>query len=102
MSTDEKILNAIESLKADVQQQGKQLAALQADMKGLHTKVDTLDKKGDTLEVRIEAVHAYQKQAHTEIMDCLYESNESTGRSQKALEKRIERIEKHLGLSPLK
>jgi len=35
-------------------------------------------------------------------MDTLFESNELNGRAQKALEKRIERIEKHLGLPPLK
>ena len=35
-------------------------------------------------------------------MDSLYESNEITGQAQKALEKRIEQIEKHLGLPPLK
>jgi hypothetical protein len=35
-------------------------------------------------------------------MDSLFESNETTGHAQKVLEKRIERIEKHLGLPPLK
>jgi hypothetical protein len=75
--------------------QATQLAALQADVKGLHGKVDTV-------ELKVETVHAYQKQAHDEIMDKLFESNEISGRAQQALEKRIERIEKHLGLPPLK
>jgi len=35
-------------------------------------------------------------------MDKLFESNEITGQAQNALEKRIARIEKHLGLPPLK
>jgi uncharacterized protein YlxW (UPF0749 family) len=80
-NSDEKILKALEDLQADV--------------KGLHGKVDAL-------ELKVEAIHDYQKQAHTEIMEHLIESNEITGHAQKILEKRVERIEKHLGLPPLK
>jgi hypothetical protein len=43
-----------------------------------------------------------QKQAHDEIMGHLIDSTEIAGRDQKILEKQIERIEKHLGLPPLK
>lgn len=116
MNTDEKILKALgdlqvgqKALQADVQKQGKQieglievqqkqgthLEALQADVKGLHGKVDTV-------ELKVEAIHVYQKHAHDEIMEHLIESNEIAGRDQKILEKRIDRIEKHLGLPPLK
>ena len=123
MTTDEKIVQVLEALqegqkelRADVasikdvqqkqgkhieglidvqQKQGKQLEALQADVKTLHGKVDTV-------ELKVEAIHAYQKQAQAEIMDKLFESNEITGHAQNALEKRIARIEKHLGLPPLK
>jgi peptidoglycan hydrolase CwlO-like protein len=116
MSTDENILKAIEGLQADVtsikdvqQKQGKQIEGLQTYMNGLYAKVDSLDKKVgtldmkvDSLELRIEAVHVYQKQAHKEIMDSLFESNEVNSHAQKALEKRVDRIEKHLGLPPLK
>jgi uncharacterized protein YlxW (UPF0749 family) len=85
---DEKILKALEDLQAGQK-------ALQADVKGLHGKVDTV-------ELKVEAIHAYQKQAHDEIMDKLFESNEITGHAQQKLEKRVERIEKHLGLPPFK
>jgi peptidoglycan hydrolase CwlO-like protein len=116
MNADEKILKALEDLQAgqkalqvdvstikDVQQnQDKRLEALetgqqalQADVKGLHGKVDTV-------EIKVEAVHAYQKQAHDEIMEYLIESNEITGKDQQKLEKRVDRIEKHLDLPPLK
>ncbi len=75
---------------------------LQADVKGLKTDVKSLDAKVDAVELKVEAIHAYQKQAQAEIMDKLFESNEITGHAQNALEKRIARIEKHLGLPPLK
>ena len=123
MNTDGKILKVLEDLQAgqkalqadvasikDVQQkqgeqlekQGKQIEALQADVKGLKTDVKSLDAKVDAVELKVEAIHAYQKQAQAEIMDKLFESNEITGHAQNALEKRIARIEKHLGLPPLK
>ena len=88
MSTNEKILKALENLQADV-------TALRSGQK-------TLEAGQQALEVKAEAIHDYQKKAHTEIMDSLFESNETTGHAQKALKKRIERIEKHLGLPPLK
>src|SRR5947209_8159240 len=112
MNTDEKILKTLgdlqagqKALQADVQKQGKQieglievqqkqgtqLVILQADVKGLHGKVDTV-------ELKVEAVHAYQD----EIMEHLIESNEINGQAQTELETRIDRIEMHLGLPPLK
>jgi hypothetical protein len=107
--TDEKILKKLDelqagqqALQADVQQQGKRLEAveagqklIQADVKGLHGKVDTV-------ELKVEATQAYQKQAHTEIMDSLFQSNELTGKAQQKLEEQVEHIKKHVGLPPLK
>jgi gas vesicle protein len=55
-----------------------------------------------TVDRKEEAILDYQKKAHTEIMDRLYESNEANGQEQQRLERHIERIEKHLGLPPLK
>jgi outer membrane murein-binding lipoprotein Lpp len=109
MNTDEKILKALEDLQAGQN-------TLQADVKGLKSDVtaikdvqqkqgkrlETLEAGQQTLDHKVEAIHAYQKQAHNEIMEHLIESNEIAGRDQKILEKRIERIEKHLGLPPLK
>lgn len=88
MNTNEKILKALEDLQTDV-------TVLRSGQK-------TLETGQQALEVKAEAIHDYQKKAHTEILDSLFESNETTGHAQKALEKRIERIEKHLGLPPLK
>ena len=66
------------------------------------TVEERLNGKINTVDTKVEAVHAYQKQAHNEIMEHLIESNEINGQAQDILEKRIERIEKHLGLPPLK
>ena len=66
------------------------------------TVEERLNGKINTVDRKVEAVHAYQKQAHNEIMEHLIESNEINGQAQDVLEKRIERIEKHLGLPPLK
>ena len=100
MNNDEKIvqkvIQALEALqegqkaiRADVRKQGKQLEALNAEVKGLSGKVDTV-------ELKVETIHAYQIKAHDEIMDHLFVSNEANGQVQKELEKRIARIEKHL------
>jgi hypothetical protein len=115
-NNDEKILKALGDLQVDIkgvksdittikdvqqkqgkqfEQQGKHLQTLEAGQKTLETGQQTLDHKA-------EAIHAYQKQAHDEIMGTLFDSNEIVGRDQKILEKRIARIEKHLGLPPLK
>lgn len=109
MTTDEKILKTLEDLQAGQR-------ALQTDVKTLNGKVDNLEadvtsvkdvqqKQGiqlDNVELKVEAIHEYQKKAHTEIMEHLIESNEINGQEQQELEKRITRIEKHLGLPPLK
>jgi len=130
MTTDEKIVQALEALQEgqkalqsevktltsnvatikDVQQkQGKDIAALKtgqaqqgAQLLLLQGGVKTLHGKVDTVELKVEAIHEYQKKSQAEIMDSLFESNEMAGHAQKALEKRVARIEKHLGLSPLK
>ena len=70
--------------------------------KRLSEKINIVDIKVEAMDTKVEAVHAYQKQAHNEIMEHLIESNEINGQAQDVLEKRIERIEKHLGLPPRK
>src|SRR5207244_7284549 len=108
MNADEKILKALEDLQSgqkalqadvstmkDVQQkQGKRLEVLEAGQVVLQADVKGLNGNVDTVEVKVEAIHAYQKQAHAEIMEHLIESNEINGHAQQVLEKRIERIEK--------
>jgi hypothetical protein len=102
MSIDEKILKMLEDIRADVQKQGEHLEAVQADVTVLRAGQKTLEAGQQALDLKVETTHEYQKKAHTEIMDSLFESNEINGHVQQALEKRIARIEKHLGLPPLK
>lgn len=78
----------VTALKDDQQNQGKRLTALEAGQIALDLKVET--------------VHDFQKKAHTEIMGHLIDTTEISGRDHKALEKRVERIEKHLDLPPVK
>jgi chaperonin cofactor prefoldin len=67
------------------------LESLEAGHKELHGKVDTI-------ELKVETIHDYQKQAHDEIMEKVFESNEINGQEQKALEKRIEVLEENAGI----
>jgi peptidoglycan hydrolase CwlO-like protein len=99
----------ISVLKSDVAtikdvQQGhtKRLETLEAGQVMLQADVKGLTRKVDTVELKTEAIHNYQKQAHTEIMGHLIDTIEIEARDKKILEKRIARIEKHLGLPPLK
>jgi uncharacterized protein YbaP (TraB family) len=115
-NNDEKTLKALENLQTNVTalQAGQKALetgqkALQADVTAIKDvqqkqgkRLETLEAGQQTLDHKVEAIHTYQKQAHDEIMEHLIESNEIAGRDQKILEKRIERIEKHLGLPPLK
>lgn len=71
------------------------------DVELFEMKVAVLDEKVTTLDMQLEAVLAYQKKAHAEIMEKLVESNELNGQEVKQLEKRAERIEKHLDLPSL-
>jgi uncharacterized phage infection (PIP) family protein YhgE len=107
--TDEKILKALEDLRNDVTGIKTNVGGLKADVavlrggqKTLEAGQKTLESGQQALDLKVEAMHAYQKQAHDEIMGHLIDSTEIAGRDQKILEKRIERIEKHLGLPPLK
>jgi hypothetical protein len=59
-----------------------------------------LEQKVDTVELKVEAINTYQKQAQTEIMEHLIDSNEANGQAQEHLEQEIEVIKKHVGLPP--
>src|SRR5687768_8862775 len=91
MSNDENILKALGDLQADVtaikdvqQKQGKHLEALEVGQKAIQDDVKGLHGKVDTVEIKVEVVHTYQKQAHDEIMDNLFQSNELTGQAQQS------------------
>jgi hypothetical protein len=94
-NNDEKILKVLEDLRADV-------TGIKADVAVLRDGQKTLEAGQQILELKVEAIHAYQKQAHNEIMGHLIDITEIEERDKKILEKRIARIEKHLGLPPLK
>jgi hypothetical protein len=107
--TDEKILIKLDelqagqqALRADVQQQGKRLEALETGQAALQAGQKTLESGQQALELKVEAIHAYQKQAHHEIMESLFQSNEITGKAQQKLAEQVEQIKKHVGLPPLK
>jgi hypothetical protein len=62
--------------------------------------------EGERLDRKIEASLAFTKQAHAEIMEALFKSNkvnrqdiEVNGQEIKALEKRVDRLEEHAGLT---
>jgi hypothetical protein len=87
----------------------KKLAGLEQGQQGLKQVVERVETGQGQLrediknvDLKVDVVLDYQKKAHTEIMERLFESNEANGQEQQRLEKRIERIEKHLGLPPLK
>jgi seryl-tRNA synthetase len=106
MTDADKILQAIEELKAGqrvlqvgqqtlqatVEKQGKAIAGLQEGQK-------TLREGQKTLELKVETFHAEQKQANEEIIRIFHNIEEI---NQEEIEKRVERIERHLNLPPLK
>src|SRR4051812_37454080 len=98
MPDTDKILQTLDRLEAgqkalqsSVEQQGKGLETLQTDVKGLSGRMDDLDLK-------IEAFHTEQKQANEEIIRIFHNIEEI---NQKEIEKRVERIERHLNLPPV-
>jgi hypothetical protein len=116
MNANERILKALEdlqvgqkALQADVatikdtqQKQGERLDTLESGQKALQADVKELHRKVDNVEVKAEAIHEYQVKAHGEIMGIVTDISEINGQEQTLLEKRIERIEKHLELPPMK
>jgi tetrahydromethanopterin S-methyltransferase subunit G len=91
-----------QALQTTVEHQGKQLANLQSDVTTLKTDVKGLHGRMDTLELKVEAFHSEQKQANDEILRIIVDASDANGEDHKALEKRVDRIEKHLDLPPVK
>src|ERR1700737_1365036 len=56
-------------------------------------KVETLDKKVNTLDLKVATLHELNKQAHSEIVDMLVESNDINGKQLKELEERMDALE---------
>jgi chromosome segregation ATPase len=94
------------TLQASVERQGKQLTALQDTVENQSKAIAALQERQkalqagqQTLELKVEAFHAEQKQANDEIIQIFHNIE---GINQKEIEKRVERIERHLNLPPLK
>ena len=51
--------------------------------------------------MKVETLREANEKAHAEIMEKLVESNELNGQQLRKLEKRVDRIEKHLDFSTL-
>ena len=67
------------------------------DLEQIAKLLEPLKKGQETLELKIETVHAFNKKAHTQIMDVLVESGEinyqELKKELKELKKRIEQLE---------
>ena len=74
-------------------QEGQKQQRRQLDIIGL--KVDTLQKQLETVDLKVENVHAYQQKAHEWLMEHITNISDVIWQE---LTKRIERREKHLGL----
>jgi uncharacterized phage infection (PIP) family protein YhgE len=94
------------TFQATVERQGKQLTALQDTVENQSKAIAVLQEGQkalqagqQTLELKVEAFHAEQKQANDELIRIFHNIEEI---NHKEIEKRVERIERHLNLPPLK
>jgi hypothetical protein len=87
----DKLLETLTQVRDDIRGLKTDIAVLQGGQK-------TLEAGQQALDLKIEAVHAYQKQAHTEIMGHVIDTSDMSEHDHKALETRVERIKKHLDL----
>ncbi len=72
------------------------IGKLSERMKDLEISHSHIEQKLEDVDLKIEAIRAFNKKAHAEIMDILTESNETNGQDIKRLEKRVQKIEEHL------
>jgi chromosome segregation ATPase len=101
----EKILKVVEALREDVTAIKTDVTALQSDVTAIKhgqqnqgKRLTALEAGQIALDLKVEAIHAYQKQTHTEIMEHLIDSNEVAGKAQRTLEEQVAQIKKHVGL----
>jgi hypothetical protein len=107
MNDFQKILQMLEALQDDVAGIKTAVTALQSDVTTIKDvqqqegkRLTALEAGQIALDLKVEAVHAYQQQAHTEIMGHVIDTSDLSEHDHKALVKRVERIEKHLDLPP--
>ena len=88
----EKIGKLIEPLRAQLYEQGAAIQTLKTDVKNVDRKLETLDGK-------VAAVHEFNKKAHAETMKILLDTGEINYHELKkevnALKKRVEELETH-------
>ena len=99
MTDMDKILQALAGLQQTVEKQGKQLTALQDTVENQSKAIAELQTGQKTLELKVEAFRAEQKQANDEIIRIFHNIEEI---NHKEIEKRVERMERRLNLTPLK
>src|SRR4051794_6985130 len=87
------------TLQTTVEHQGNQLTSLQLTVEKQGEAVKELQEGQKTLELKVEVFHTEQKQANQELIGIFHTIEEI---NTKVLEKRVDRIEKHLDLPPLK
>jgi uncharacterized protein (UPF0335 family) len=92
----------IKYLHTTVDQQGRAIGGLQEGQKLLEQGQRSLAEHQTTLELKMETSTAYQRQAHEETTKLLLNIIEIDGQEQNTIKKRIDRIEKHLDLPPVK
>jgi hypothetical protein len=89
-------------LQKTFDQQGKAITGLQEGQKALEQGQKSSAEHQTTLELKMEASAAYQKQAHEETTKLLLNIIEIDGQEQNAIKKRVDQIEKHLDLPLVK
>jgi hypothetical protein len=76
----------------------EKLTPIQKDIMSLKDDVRSIKDDVKTVDMKVETVLEYQKKAQSEIMEKIFDSNEANSQEVKKLEKRTDRIEKHLAL----
>ncbi len=109
MTDTDKILQALEALQegqralqSDVNTLKSGVTGLNGRMEALEGRMGGLEGRMDTLELKVEAFHSEQKKANEEIISLVANFSEADGAAQRELEQRVDRIEKHLDLPPVK
>ena len=69
------------------------------DLEQIGKLLEPLKKQLDTVEMKVEASHQFNKKAHSQITNMLVESNDVNGEEIRKLKERIEKIEETLNIS---
>jgi septation ring formation regulator EzrA len=103
----------IKTLKDTQQDQGTKLTSMGSEVSSIRTEVSSIRAEHGTklrdLELKIEVINTNQQRAekqaqkdHMELMRHLIDAADKTGEAQQAIGQRVDRIEEHLNLPPLK